>query len=79
MQMKDRGGVLRFHFARANQHWKDVQSSPSVLAIFPGGRTTTLYRLGTQARKNMAKLFRPGTTLQHMFEAAPSSLKIVGI
>ncbi len=29
-------GVLRCHFARANPHWKSIESSPSVLAIFLG-------------------------------------------
>lgn len=29
-------GVLRCHFARANDQWKTVQSSSPVLAIFPG-------------------------------------------
>lgn len=29
-------GVLRCHFARANRHWKGIESSSAVLAIFQG-------------------------------------------
>jgi transcriptional regulator len=29
-------GVLRCHFARANQHWKSLETAASVLAIFQG-------------------------------------------
>jgi transcriptional regulator len=29
-------GILRCHLARANDHWKDLQSLPAVLAIFHG-------------------------------------------
>jgi transcriptional regulator len=75
-------GVLRCHFARANPHWKSIESSPSVLAIFLGpehyisptwypskeehGKVVPTWNYVAVHVRGNARLFENGELIEHI-------------
>ena len=75
-------GVLRCHFARANPHWKTIESAPAILAIFQGpqhyitpswypskqetGKVVPTWNYIAVHVRGRARLFENGELIEHL-------------